>query len=866
MERLLNYFKPENYHLKLFIDKHAGIARGEATITGEALATTVKLHAKGLKIEQVLVNGVNVSHHLIDDELIIENHKGILRDSAEPGKASSSAISPVATAQRSEREREFNRSFPSEAAPSQETGEIDACRGKRLVILVCYSFTLNTNMMGCYLSTYDYKGREERLVSTQFESHYARECFPCIDEPAAKATFDLEISVPDADDTILANTPVKKTLKSAANVVENTTLTPKTTPENVVKNTTKSAKTVIFETTPKMSTYLLAFCIGRFQSKTVKSKHGVKVTTYCALNQDPALLDFPNGIAAASLDYYDDQFGIPYPLPKLDQVAIPDFEAGAMENWGLVTYREACLLAGEKSSISTREYVATVIAHELSHQWFGNLVTMEWWNNLWLNESFANLMEYLCVDAIHPEYKILENFFVGECRAALGRDSLAGVQAVQQEVEDPAEIATLFDGAIVYAKGSRLMFMLYRLMGARSFFAGLKEYFKTHQYGNTTGDDLWRALQPHAKFDVKEFMDAWILQPGYPVITDDHQQRFLLSGATDDTTWPLPKITDDMSGHYLLNISAEEFAAKLERFGDLTFEQKVRLLLDRSLLAKTAIVSTALHFDLLPHFREETDDMLWAPISTLISDLKLFFPYSDPDFAAFQGYILYVVKPQLDRLGVVARPNEPESDTKLRPSILGYALFTEDQETTEQLAKLYRSDYTKLDPETRDSILFAKLRLDEDKMYPELLEKYQTESDPELKDDILDVLTYAKYHTKELVSLLKKPKIVKPQDHLYLFVYLLQNHVTRNAAMDWLYENWEYVEKMTGEKSLEDYPRILASTIRTRAEADRFFDFFAPHSEDPVLKRTLEVAKSDIEARLKLIADDSPAVHQKLAS
>ncbi len=791
MERLLDYFTPETYHLELFINKHEGTARGRTTITGQAHRNLIKLHAKDLTIDRVTVDGQEKPHQLSSDTLEI-----------------------------------------NEVSTSDD-----------LILAIDYHFVLNRNMMGAYLSSYQYEDKEELLVSTQFESHYARECFPCIDEPSAKATFDLELTVPDLDDTVIANTPVRS-------VVENTT---------PIKS-----KTVIFETTPRMSTYLVAFCIGRFQSKSTKSKHGVDITTYCALNQDTNSLDFANQIAADALDYYDDKFGVPYPLPKLDQVAIPDFEAGAMENWGLVTYRESCMLAGKSSTITDRQYVATVITHELSHQWFGNLVTMAWWDDLWLNESFANIIEYLCVDAIRPEYKILENFFVGECRAALSRDALPGVQAVHQDVNDPAEIATLFDGAIVYAKGARLMFMLYRLMGERSFFAGLREYFKQHQYQNTTGDDLWSALQPHADFDVKEFMTAWISQPGFPVITDDNQQRFLLTGATDESSWPLPEVTDDMSGHYLINLSGDEFKQKLKEFGQLNFEQKVRLLLDRSLLAKTSLVSTSLHLDLLPRFREEKDYVLWLPISSLVSDLKLFFPPTDPDFQAFQRYVSYIVKPGIERLGIQACANEPEDDTKLRPLLLGYALYAEDAKITADLAQLYNIDYAQLDPELRDCILLAKLRTDERQTFAELLEHYQSETNPDIKDDILSTLAHAKQHTRELVALLNQPKVVRPQDHLYLFIYLLRNPDAKSATITWLYENWEYVKTLSGEKTLEDYPRLLASCIRTQAEAERFREFFAPFAEDPILKRALKVAQADIDARLRLIMEDETAVHARL--
>ena len=331
MERLIEYFVPEKYKLDLTIDKLAKTIGGKVLVKGEALRENVKFHAVELKIERVLVNGEKGKFKC--DGKILEILDVV------PGEA-----------------------------------EIE----------ISYHGNLNENMEGAYLSSYEYKGHTEWIVATQFESHYAREAFPCIDEPAAKAVFELVITTA-GDDKVLANTPVK----------------------NVVKNTT------YFEETPKMSTYLLAWVIGEFHGRSVKNKHGVEIATYAPLNQDIDSVDFANEVAAKALDYYDDNFGVPYPLKKLDQVALPDFEAGAMENWGLVTYRESMLLVSKNATLGTKKGVALTVTHELAHQWFGDLVTMEWWDDLWLNESFASVMEYYATDYIHPEYKIFENFLVG---------------------------------------------------------------------------------------------------------------------------------------------------------------------------------------------------------------------------------------------------------------------------------------------------------------------------------------------------------------------------------------------------------------------------------------------------------------------
>lgn len=789
MERLLEYFKPNHYDIILNINRHTKKAKGYVKITGQPKGGVVKLHAKDLTIDRAMLQG----------EIVDFTHKDNILEI------------PY---------------FPELEEVSLE---------------FYYHFALNTNMEGVYLSSYKYEGKEETLVSTQFESHYAREAFPCIDEPAAKATFSLTLEVPDQDDTVISNMPKLKTARS------------------------KDGQTITFEETPRMSTYLLAFCIGRFRKKSIKNLNGVEITTYTTLNHPADAVDFANQIAAQSLDYYDHLFGTKYPLKKLDQIAIPDFEAGAMENWGLVTYRESCLLVDKTTTLPMRQYVATVIAHELSHQWFGNLVTMEWWNDLWLNESFANIMEYIAIDALHPEYNIWRDYFTVTCRAALFRDALPGIQAVKQDVEDPAEISALFDGAIVYAKGSRLMLMLLREMGHRAFFNGIKDYFKTYAYQNTTGDDLWSALQPYAKFDVKEFMDAWISQPGYPVLTDEVQQRFLLTGDTDDTKWPLPEVKDDMSGHYLINLSGDEFQEALKNFDKLSLEQKVRLTLDRSLLAKTSLVSSASLLDLLPKFKNEESCAIWSILSGIISELKIFFPYEDKDRPKFKKYVESLILPQLNRLGIKPKKGESDNDLKLRGIILGLAYYAEHQPTLAALNKLYTPDYVQLDPEIRLDILLAALDQTEETVFGDYLAQYQKVSDPEIKDDLLFAMTDAEKHTKELIKLLDEPKIVKAQDHGYLFGFLVRNHFTEDKTKEWLRGHWTYVEEMMGDKSIDLYPRYYASTVRTTEEAKEFSDFFSPLAEqNPAITRAIALAKTEIDSRLRLLSMDNQDVHKKL--
>lgn len=838
MERLVDYFIPKNYQLTLNINKQTERVRGKVIITGQPKSDTIKLHAAdSLKISSISLNDTIVDFEHKDGT--IEINEPSFKAHSKSGSKDKGRI-PVKT---------------GDADPDATEDSIAVF----VQITINFSFDLNHNMEGAYLSTYHLDDHEEKLVTTQFESHYARRCFPCIDEPAAKATFDLKIISHDPDDTIISNMPAKaERLRDVPTFnLEAETLD--------TKNTNKQ-KIVEFETTPRMSTYLLAFCVGHFQKKSIKNKHGIEITTYSALNQDKALLDFPNEIAAEALDYYDELFGVPYPLPKLDQIAIPDFESGAMENWGLVTYRESCLLAGPTTPKPIKEYIATVITHELSHQWFGNLVTMKWWDDLWLNESFASVMQYLSVDDLHPGWHIMEDFFTGDCYVALKRDALPGVQAVHQPVKNPEEIATLFDGAIVYAKGAHLIFMLMRLMGRDNFFKGIKDYFKKHRYRNTVGDDLWSALQPYADFNVKDFMHAWISQPGYPVIKGKTQQRFLIDGSTDDTKWPLPEITDDMSGHYLINLSDTEFAKKLQSFSHLTLEQRLRLLIDREMLSKTPLVPSVSLLDLVSEFKDETSEPIWNIISTILGSLKVFAQANTDYYKPYQKFVFSIIKPQLDRLGILKKPNEDLSDTKLRQIILSLALYAEDPETVSKLDAYFDEDYGTIDPEIRDCVIDAHYIATKEASFERYLTDYQITNDPSIRNELLGTITDSENpkNLTRLYQLLDQPDIVRPQDHIYLFADLLTNCYARSKTYDWLYSHWDYIRDMAGEKTLDDYLRVASARIYTEEDAKRFFDFFDEKADDPALARSIAVAHTDISARLAWLSADAPALHIRL--
>ena len=417
VKRFYETFHPEHYDIYLDISREKKRFHGKTVVIGEAQEELVKLNQKYLKITSVRVDQKKADFNYNDKDEVIN---------------------------------------------------IEAGKVGKMKIEVDFEGKLTDTMMGIYPSYYEVDGEKKQLIGTQFETTFARQAFPCVDEPEAKATFALAIKFDEKPgESIISNQPEEK-FKDGVHY---------------------------FKPTLRMSSYLVAFVFGDMQRKLTKTKSGVEIGVFATRAHQAKELDFALDIAKRSIEFFEDFYETPYPLEHSYQVALPDFSAGAMENWGCVTYREAYLLLDpDNTSLEMKQLVATVIAHELAHQWFGDLVTMKWWDNLWLNESFANMMEYVAIDALEPNWKIWEMFQTSEVPAALQRDATDGVQSVHVMVNDPAEIDALFDSAIVYAKGSRMLVMVRALLGDEALREGLKNYFAAHKYGNATGDDLWRAL------------------------------------------------------------------------------------------------------------------------------------------------------------------------------------------------------------------------------------------------------------------------------------------------------------------------------------------------------------------------------------
>ena len=824
--RLLDTFTPNHYNLTLDLTRaEEKEFSGTVIISGESTRESISLHSKGLTIQSATIDN-------------------------QPADISFGEFDELRLSQ-----------------PNLENGNH--------TIHINFSGNITDAMHGLYPCYFTHDGVKKQLFATQFESHHAREVFPCVDEPAAKAEYDLTL-ITRPGITVLGNMPVKSEEENGDSL------------------------TTTFEKTPRMSSYLLAFVIGELHKKTARTKSGVEVNVWATPAQNENTLDFALDIATRSIDFYDEYFGVKYPLPKSDHVALPDFSSGAMENWGLITYRESCLLADpELTPESSRRFIATVIAHELSHQWFGNLVTMNWWNDLWLNESFANMMEYVAIDALHPEWRMWEDFATNEVTAALRRDSLDGVQSVQADVNHPDEISTLFDPAIVYAKGGRLLVMVRKLIGEEAFRAGLKSYFEKFAYKNTVGNDLWQELESASGQPIVNLMNAWISQPGLPVVSvsNSHdaailsQERFFIGEhQPSDALWPIPLFANQpldvkvlnqrettvsiekplqlncgLSDHFVTKYDESTREYLLKNITELPTLDKICILQDATILARAGFENSASLLPLALSLKTETNEKVFGMAAGALTELRKFVDDNDAARDSLKKISGEFARATFEELGWNEKDGESDDDRERRTAALSLMMYSEDKEVLNE-AKT-RFDNNKLEDlptEIRALIISANVRhFETPEMIENLFAAYKNTPSNDLQNDIAIGLTSTKNPetAEKILANIKDSNIIRPQDASRWFVYLIRTRESRQIAWNWLKENWVWVEGTFGEdKSYDDFIRYAATALLTSNELDDFRQFFEPMENIPALTRTIKLGITEISARVELIERDKADV------
>lgn len=840
VEHLIETFVPENYNIFLDINRQTKTFTGNVAINGEALDNHVAFHQKDLDIKSILLDNEAVMYQVDNDNEVVR-------------------------------------------VELPETG--------MMTLVIEFSGHITDNMTGIYPSYYTKDGEKKEVISTQFESHFAREAFPCIDEPQAKATFDLSLTFDqEAGDIALSNMPEI----------------------NVERRQETGLWT--FDTTPRMSSYLLAFALGNLHGKTVKSKRGTTVGAYATTAHPLSSLDFSLDIAVRVIDFYEDYFGVHYPIPQSLNLALPDFSSGAMENWGLITYREIYLLVDENSTAQSRQQVALVVAHEIAHQWFGNLVTMKWWDDLWLNESFANMMEYVSIDAIEPSWKIFEDFQTGGVPLALKRDATDGVQSVHVDVSHPDEINTLFDPAIVYAKGSRLMHMLRRWIGDRDFAAGLRLYFEKHQYRNTIGRDLWNALSDASGKDVAAFMDAWLEQPGYPVLTarleNDQlilsQKQFFIGEAKDQgRLWPIPlnsnwkglpetlteaemvipnfsqlaaenegalRFNTENTAHYITDYQGPLLAALVTELAHLDNTSALQAIQERRLLADSGLISYAELVDLIAQLDDSKSYMVAEAVQQVVSGLKRFVDEGSLAEKSFNRLVTTIYQEDFNQHGFEKKADESDEDEMVRQVALGRLWLAENPAIIDGLRAIfetYTDNIASIPAAVRRLVLANQMKhFETDSLVDTYFDTYVATTDNNLRNDLTVALgqTSQSATLKRILVSLKDKDIIKPQDLSFWYNVLLGQSFTQETIWEWARENWEWIKAaLGGDMSFDKFVIYPAANFKTQERLNEYKAFFEPKLDDMAISRNIAMGINEIEARVALITKEKAAVLEALS-
>jgi aminopeptidase N len=828
VKRLYRQFQPSHYDLHLQLDPEQLTFSGTVTIKGAKVdrpSERLTFHQSDLKI-----TGAEITRH---------------------DKRGDRSIA-VKRINRHETFQEVRLHADSPLYPGEYT------------VTMHFKGTITRPMNGIYPCFFEHDGKQKKLIATQFESHHAREAFPCIDEPEAKATFDLTLTTPKVK-AIVANTPVKHQFKE------------------------KDLVTTSFETTPRMSTYLLAFVFGEMDYKESKTKDGVAVRTY-ATPDNIAYTDFALECAVKTLEFYNDYFDIPYPLPKCDFLALPDFAAGAMENWGCITFREQALLVDPaNTSLPLKQYVVMVVAHELTHQWFGNLVTMRWWNDLWLNESFATWMSYLATDELFPEWQFWMQFLVDEQQAAFRPDALDNTHPIEVQINHPDEIRTIFD-AISYEKGASILQMLHDYLGAGMFRDGLRLYLKEHAYGNTDTTDLWAALEAISQKSVTSFMGSWTGQPGFPILrvaVEDkelnlHQERFYLNPSSKkdkEATWPIPLNTNEAlslaslnkksatlrlpadhhqlvlnehhAGFYrvIYNSSHLQKLGEAVRAGRLSPLDRLGILSDVFEAAKADYLGSADALKLLESYGNEDNALVWDIISMNLSSVRGVM--DDEDLReAMKPYVRKLIAKQLERLGWDERPDDTHFDKLLRPTILALASVAEEADVVAEARRRFEQASKPEDivPDLRGVVYGTVAREGGEAEFDKLLEMHNTTSSSEERVTLSAALTAFKQPglIKRALALIPSDT-VRLQDAGYWIAYSFMNRHAKQQTWEWMQSHWAWLDKNLGKDlSFSRMPIYVARAFSDIDFLPKFNAFFDKHNT-PALDRSIKQGVEIIE-------------------
>ncbi len=756
-----------------------------------------------------------------------------------------------------------------------------------------FTGTLNDRLVGFYRSEYrDGEGNTRHLATTQFEPTDARRAFPCWDEPSQKALFDVTMVFDDSLQAV-SNTPI----------VEESAPAP-------------GLRSVRFGETPVMSTYLLAFVVGDLVASEADAADGTKIgvwTTRGKENQAAFALD----TSVRLLGYFNEYFGIPYPLPKLDHIAIPDFAAGAMENWGCITYRETALLVDpENSSAGTRQRVAEVVAHEMAHMWFGDLVTMEWWDDLWLNESFASWMGTKSVDWLFPEWEMWTQFVNMDTNRALSLDGLKNSHPIEQEVKNPAEVSQLFD-AISYSKGASVIRMLEQFLGPEVFQGGLYRYLKGNEYGNARTHDLWAALEEESGQPVTNIMNSWVLQTGYPVLqvqadrrAEDvqisvTQERFLYDRLLGDEApssevWQVPvsvsapgaatastvmenaqavislsaarpsddwyKVNSNQTGFFRVNYTSEDWERLAPAIStqQLPATDRLGIQNDAYALSRAGILPITQFLELAGSYSGETDASVWSDLASNLRDIEQLVA-GEPVHPAYQQFGRELFGPAAQRAGWTPRPGDGHLDSLLRSTVLGQSGSYNDEETLSQAGNLFRQyleNPEAVHPDLRGVVFALAAQGGDRTTYEQLWDLEERTSLQEEKIRLL--LAMSRFQDASLLNDTLEGSLssrVRSQDTITVVAGVAANPLGRRPAWEFVKSNWAEFDRRYGGGGF-GLMRLVSicnsfNTDEQRADVENFF----AENSTPAAERTIRQALERMRLNIRWLEQNRPALN-----
>ncbi|KAK5104525.1 Aminopeptidase 2 mitochondrial [Lithohypha guttulata] len=768
-------------------------------------------------------------------------------------------------------------------------------KGQRVQLKHTYTGQLNDNMAGFYRSK---TKSGQFLAVSQFEATDARRALPCFDEPALKAEFTATL-IADEKMTCLSNMDVAST----------------TTIDSKITNGKRKA--VKFNRSPKMSTYLLAFVVGELKS-IATDKFRLPIKVWMTPDQKDTDGQFSLEVAAKTLAFYEKAFQAPYPLPKMDMVAIPDFAAGAMENWGLVTYRVVDLLFDQKTAgAATKERVAEVVQHELAHQWFGNLVTMDFWDGLWLNEGFATWMSWYSCNEFYPEWKVWETFVIDTLQGALGLDGLRSSHPIEVPVHRAEDINQIFD-SISYSKGSAVLRMISKYIGEDVFIDGVRRYIKKHAWGNTQTGDLWAALSEASGKDVSTVMDIWTKKIGYPVVsvTENEkdgsitvkQNRFLRTGDVkpeeDETLYPVIlglrtkdgvdeslilrereqtfkvaggldfyKLNADHSALFRTSYSPERLVklGEAAKKGLLTVEDRAGMIADAGALAASGYSKTSGILSLIESFNTEDQFVVWNEILSRISSVRNTWMFEDEavrdGLKAFQRQL---VSKKAHELGWEFSENEDHIMAQYKALMFGSAGLAGDEKVLkaakDMFAKYASGDHDAIHPNIRASVLAMAVRDGGEKEWEAVRARAHEAPTADERNSCLRTL--GRTQKPELIQRTLEIALsgeVKTQDIYMPIGGLGTTPEGIEKRYDWMRTNWStLVEKLPPSMTmLSSVVAICVNGFTSEKQLKDVQEFFSDKDKKGY-DRSLEQSQDSIRSKIGQLNRDKSDVEQFL--